>query len=120
MLITGGSGSGKTNASPNLIRDQNSGVLADKIYLYAKDFNEPKYQLLIKKHEEAGMYLNNPNPKTFIEYSNIMDNIYININNYNPKRKRKTIIIFDDMIADININKKFQAIFKELFLDAGN
>ena len=119
MLITGGSGSAKTNASLNLIRDQNSGVLTDKIYLYVKDLNEQKYQLLIKKHEEAGMYLNNANPKAFIECSNIMDDICNNINNYKPKRKRKTTIIFDDMIADINTNKQFQAIVKELFLDAG-
>ena len=69
----------KTNALVNLIREQDTDVLTDKIYLYAKDLNEPKYQLLIKKREEAGMYLNKPNPKAFIENSNTMD-VYININ----------------------------------------
>ena len=50
MLIIGGSGSGKTNAFLNLIKEQDSDVLTDKIYFYAKDLNEPKYQLLIKKN----------------------------------------------------------------------
>ena len=47
MLIIGGSGSGKTNALLNLIKEQDSDSLIDKIYLYAKDLNEPKYQFLI-------------------------------------------------------------------------
>ena len=45
-----------------------------------------------------------------------MDDIYNNINDYNPKRKRKLLIVFDNMIADIMTNKKFQAIIKELFI----
>ena len=45
-----------------------------------------------------------------------MDGIYNNINDYNPKRKRKLLIVFDNMIADIMTNKKFQAIIKELFI----
>ena len=45
-----------------------------------------------------------------------MDDIYENIDNYNPSRKRKVLIIFDDMIADIMTNKKFQSIIKELFI----
>ena len=85
MLIIGGSGSGKTHALLNLIREQDSDVLIDKIYLYAKDLHEPKYQLLIKKCK-AGMYLDKPNPKAFIKYSNTMDDVYNNINYYNPKR----------------------------------
>ena len=52
MLIIGGSGSGKTNALLNLINEQDSDNIIDKIYLYGKDLNEPKYQFLIKKHEE--------------------------------------------------------------------
>ena len=43
-----------------------------------------------------------------------MDNVYDNINDYNASRKRKTLIIFDDMIADVMTNKKIQAIIKEL------
>ena len=49
MLTIGGSGSGKTNALLNLIKEQDSDNLIDKIYLYAKDLSEPKHQLLIKK-----------------------------------------------------------------------
>ena len=113
MLITGDSGSGKTDASLNLIKEQDNDVLIDKIYFYAKDLNEPKYQFLIQKCEGAGMYLNDP--KAFIEYSHYMDDVYNNINNYNPKKKK--IIVFDDIIADIITNKKFQLI---ILLDAKN
>ena len=45
-----------------------------------------------------------------------MDDVYQNIDDYNPNRKRKILIVFDDMIADIMSNKKFQAIIKELFI----
>ena len=45
-----------------------------------------------------------------------MDDVYNNINDYNPNRKGKILIVFDDMIADIMNNKKFQAIAKELFI----
>ena len=96
----------------NLINKQN---YIDKIYLYARDLSEPKYEYLIKKREDVGIkHINNPN--AFIECSNTMDDVYENINDYNPRRRRKTLIVFDDMIADIMINKKFQAIMKELFI----
>ena len=83
--------------------------------MYAKDLEEPKYQFLIKKLENAGIKtLNNPN--AFIVYSNTMDDVYNNIDDYNSKRKRKVLIVFDDIIAVILTNKKFQAIMKELFI----
>ena len=111
MLIIGGSGSAKTNILLNLIKEQDSKNLIDKIYLYAKDLNEPKYHFLIKKREDVGIkHLNDP--KAFIEYSVYMDDIYSNIDDYNPNRKRKILIVFDDIIADIMTNKKFQAIIK--------
>ena len=70
---------------------------------------------MIKKCKDAGIkHLNDPN--AFIECSNMMDDVYENINYYNSRRKRKTLIIFDDMIADIKTNKRFQAIIKELFI----
>ena len=85
------------------------------MYLYARDLSEPKYEYLIKKREDAGIkHLNNPN--AFIECSNTMDDVYENIHDYNSSRKRKILIVFDDMIADIMTNKKFQAIIKELFI----
>ena len=76
----------------------------DKIYLYAKDPYEAKYQLLINKRESTGSkYLNDS--KAFIEYSNDMDDIYKNIEEYNPNKKRKILILFD-MIADMLSNRK--------------
>ena len=110
ILIIGGSGSGKTNALLNLIKEQDA---IDKIYLYAKDLSKPKYEVLIKKHEDAGTkHFSDPN--VFIEWSNTMDDVYENVDNYNPNRKRKILIVFDDMIADIMWNKKFQAIINYL------
>ena len=112
ILIIGGSGSGKSNALLLLCKRTNN---IDKIYLYARDLNEPKYEYLIKKREDAEIkHLNNPN--AFIECSNTMDDVYKNINDYNPIRKRKKIIVFDDMVADIMDNKHFQVIIKELFI----
>ena len=55
-------------------------------------------------------------PSAFIEYSNTTDDVYKNIDEYNPSRKRKILTVFDDMIADIETNKKFQAIIKKIFI----
>ena len=80
ILIDGGSGSVKTNALVNLIKEQDD---IDKMYLYAKNVNERKYQFLIKKREDVGIkYCNDSN--AFIECSNRMDDVYQNINDYNP------------------------------------
>ena len=96
ILIIGGSGLGKTNALINLIYEQND---IDKIYLYARDLSEPKYEYLIKKREDVGIkHVNNSN--AFIECSSTMDDVYENIHDYNPSRRRKILIVFDDMIAD--------------------
>ena len=114
MLIIGCSGSGKTNALLNLINEKDSDNLIDKICLYAKDLSEPKYQFLIKKREDVGIkHLNDQS--AFIEHSNTMDDIYNNINDYNPTRKKKILIVFDDTIP-ILTNKKFQAKIKDLFI----
>ena len=109
------SGSGKTNALLTLIQKQDNDNLIDKIYLYAGDLSEPKYQFLIKKREDAEMK-NLNDPSAFIEYSNTMDDVYNNIDDYNTKRKGKNLIVFDDMIAHIMTNKKFQAVIKEIFI----
>ena len=78
MLIIRSTGSRKTNALLNLIKEQDNDELIGKIYLYVKVLNEAKYQFVIKKREEAGMYLNDP--KAFIEYSHYMDDVYNNVN----------------------------------------
>ena len=79
ILIIGGSGSGKTNSLFHLIYQQPD---IDKIYLYVKDPYEAKYQFLIKKCEDVGTKHFNDS-KAFIEYSNDMDDIYKNIEEYN-------------------------------------
>ena len=108
FLIIDGSGSEKTNGLLNLINEQND---IDKIYSYAKDLSEPKYEYLIKKREYTGTKnLNDSN--AFIECSNTMNDVHENINDYNPSRRRKILIVFDDMIVDIVTNKKFQAVIK--------
>ena len=70
---------------------------------------------MIKKHEDVGTKLFN-DLDAFIERSNRIADVYQNIDDYNPSRKRKILIVFYDMIADIMSNKKFQAIIKELFI----
>ena len=78
MLTIGPYGSGKTNAILNLIQKQDNNGLIVKIYLYAKDLSEPKYQFLIKKCDDAGIK-NLNDPSAFIEYSNTMDDVYNDI-----------------------------------------
>ena len=103
MLIIGSSGSGKTNALLNLIKEQED---IDKIYLYAKDLSEPKYEFLFKKREDVGIKHCNDSDR-FTEYSNTIDYVYEDTHGYNPSRERKILIVFDDMTADIMTNKKF-------------
>ena len=112
MSIIGSSGSGKTNTLLHLI-DKFHPI--DNIYLYAKDTDEDKYQYLINKREQAGIK-NLNDSHAFIEYSSDMNDVLEDINNYNKKRDKKVLIIFDDMIADIMRSKKFKAIVKELFI----
>ena len=102
ILIIGGSGSGKTNALLNLINNQPD---IDKIYLYAKDPYEAKYQFLINKGESTGLKHFN-DTKAFIEYSHDMRHVYKNVEEYNIGKKRKILIAFDDMIADMINNEK--------------
>ena len=112
ILIIGGSGSGKTNPLLNLINNLPD---IDKIYLCAKDPYEAKYQYLINKREKVGLdYFDDP--KAFIEYSNDMQDVYKNIDDYNLRKKRKVLIVFDDMIADMINNKKLDSIVTELFI----
>ena len=112
ILIIGGSGSRKTNLLLNLIENQPD---IDKIYLYAKDPYEAKYQYLINKREGVDIDHFN-NLKAFIEYSNDMHDAYKNIDEYNPDKENKILIVFDNMIADKIHNKKLNSIVTELFI----
>ena len=112
ILIVGGSGSGKTNALLNLINNQPD---IDKIYLYAKDPYEAKYQYLINKREKVELD-HFKNPRAFIEYSIDMQEVYKNTEDYNPNKKRKILIVSDIMIADIINNKKLNPVVTELFI----
>ena len=103
ILIVAGLGSRKTNALLNLINNHPD---IDKIYLYAKDPYEAKYQYLINKREQVGLNHFN-DPKGFIEHSN---------DEYNLGKKRKILIVFDDMIADIINDKKLNPVVTELFI----
>ena len=89
-MIIGGSGSGKTNALLRLINEQND---IDKIYLYARDLSEPKYEYLIKKRKNVGIKHYN-DPTAFFECSNTMDNVYEDIDNCNQKRDKKSLNCF--------------------------
>ena len=111
MLIIGPSGSVKTNTLLHLINNLHP---IDKIYLYAKDLSEPKYEFLINKSEQAGIK-NLNDTHAFIEYSNDMDDVLDDINNYNKNRDKKVLIVFEDMIADIMSSKKFKAIIKDFY-----
>ena len=88
----------------NLINEQK---YIDKVYLYAKDLSESNYEYLIKNHEKCRNRQVNDS-KAFIECSNAMDDVYKNIDDYNPNRRRKILIVFDDMIANIMTNKNFK------------
>ena len=114
MLIIGPSGSGKTNTILHLINNLHP---IDKIYLDAKDIHETKYEYLINKREQAGIK-NLNDLKAFIEYSYDMNDVLDDINNYNNNRDKKILIVFDDMISDIEYNKNFKRIIKELFYRA--
>ena len=114
MLIIEPSGSGKTNTLLYLINNLHP---IDKIYLYAKDIHEPKYEYLINKREQAGIK-NLNDPHAFIEYSDDMNDVLDDINDYNKNRDKKVLIVFDDMTADIEYNKNFKRIIKELFYRA--
>ena len=112
ILIIGGSASGKTNALLNLINNQPD---ISKIYFYAKDPYETKYQFLINKSENAVLkYFNDR--KVFIEYSNDMQNVYKNIDECHADKERKILIVSGDMISDVVSNKKLNSIVTELFI----
>ena len=103
IIITGGSGSRKMNEYDNLIKhkDYDDYDVIDKIYLYIEDSNESKYQYVIENVKTLAfisikihkLSLNN-------------QNLSITIDEYNPNKIQKILIMFDDIIADIISNKR--------------
>ena len=103
ILIIGGSELGKPNlVLLNLKKDQRPDI--EKIHLYVKDPFESTYQLLINGTEKVGIK-KLKNPKVFIDFSEAIDDIYEKLEDYNPIKKRKVLIVFDDMIGDMKANK---------------
>ena len=94
----------------NLIKNQLPDI--DKVYLYVKDQLESKYQLLINGRGIETL----KNPKAFINYSQTIDDVYENLKDYNPVKKRRVLKVFGDVIADMRSNKKLSPIVTELFL----
>ena len=86
-----------------------------KTYLYSKDPYETKYQFLINKREGTGLKLFN-DTKSFIEYSNDMQDVYKNVQKYNIGKKRKILIVFDNVIVDVINNEKLNPIVTERFI----
>ena len=112
IFIIQGSGSGKTNSLFSLISQQPD---IDRIQLYAKGPYESKYYFLINKRESTVLTHVN-DCEAFIDYSNDMDDIYKNIEEYNPNKIRKIFIVFDDIFADILSNEKLNRLVSELFI----
>ena len=107
ILITGVLGSGKTNVLLNLYSQD-----IDKIYLYVKDPFELKYQLLINEREKVRI---KKLIQAYIDYSQTIDDFYTNLEYYNPTKKRRVIVVFNDMVVDMDSNKKLSPVTK-LFL----
>ena len=96
----------------NLIKNQRPHI--EKIYLYVKDPFESKYQLLINGRERVGIKTLK-NPKIFTNYWQTIDDVYENLEDYNPTKKWRMLIVFDDMRADVESNKKLSPMITELF-----
>ena len=113
LLMIGGSGSWKTNILLDLTNNQPD---IDKIYLYVKEIRyEIKHQILINKRESTGLNHFN-DPKAFIKYSNDMQDVHKNIEEYNIGKKRKVLRVVDDMNADMINDKKTNPVITELFI----
>ena len=78
----------KTNGQPDI----------NKIFIFAKDTYQGKHQLLINNKESIGLFKYLNHSKAFTEYSNCMDDIYENTEEYNRNKKRKIMIVFEDVI----------------------
>ena len=91
----------------------------EKNYLYVKNPFKSKYKLLINGRERVGTK-NSRNPKSLRDYSQTIDYVHENLEGYNPTQKRRVLIVFDDMITDMESNKKIILIVTKLFLRGRN
>ena len=101
ILIIGNLRLGKTNVLLNLIQQPD----IDKIHLYVKDPLESKYQQLINRKQKVEIE-NLKNPKSFIDYSQTMNDFYENLEDHNLTKRTRVLVVLDDMIADMESNKK--------------
>ena len=113
ILIINGSGPRKTDVLLNLIKHQQTDF--DKLYLYVKYPLKSKYQLLINGKENIRIKTLK-NRKAFIDYSQAADDVYRNLEDYNPTKKKRVLTLFDDIIEDMESNKKLSPIVTEVFL----
>ena len=113
ILIVGGSRSDNTN----LVKHQKPD--SDKTYSYVKDPFESKYQLLINGKEKVGIEILKI-LKGSIDYSQTNEDVHENLEDYNPTKKRRVLIVFDDIIGHNESNKKLYPIVTELFLRRKN
>ena len=97
----------------NLIKDQRPNV--DKVRFYVKDQFESKYQLLINRREKVGVK-HERIPKALVNYCQTINDVHEILEHYNPTKKRKALIVFDAMIADMKANKKLKLVIAELFM----
>ena len=103
----------KLNVLLNFIKHQRPDF--DKIYLYIKNPFESKRQILINGREKVRI-IKLKNPKVFIDYSQIIDDVYENLEDYNPTKKMRVLIAFDDMTADMESNRILNPVVTELLL----
>ena len=97
----------------NLIKDQRPNV--DKVRFYVKDQFESKYQLLISRREKVGVK-HERIPKALVNYCQTINDVHEILEHYNPTKKRKALIVFDAMKADMKANKKLKLVIAELFM----
>ena len=109
ILIIGGSGSGKANVLLNLIKLQQPEI--DKKMLYVKDPLESNYQLLTNGREKIGVNTLK-NPKELIDYSQTINDVYEYLEDYNSTRKRKVLIVFDDMESNKKLSYHYYIVLK--------
>ena len=102
----------KNNVLLNLIKHQRPDI--DNICLYIKDPFKTKYQLLFNGREKLRSE-SLKNPKACTDHSQLIDDVYEKLEGYNPTKKRRVLIVFDNMTADMESNKKLSPIVNEFF-----